>query len=721
MLRAAKQVGRLLLLCCLLCVEVRGKSRVPPLIERVYSYASENGMSIGHFESEMYLKFTIDNNRRNMAMRLIPFVGKQERGKRSYMGEGTARWSYTAPGIIDRKETAFYCTMPYVHGMQDVLTAIANVSVYSPTLLHDRLLSPMHRKNHRFYRYKRTASYWVNGSNVVRFLIRPKVFNMQLVKGYMDVDEETGRVRTFYCEYNYNTQHITVSVELGTSGSESLLPKHIHLTSSFRFLGNSSRSEFSMTFNYHNLLPYDRELVQRALRQRGYDLSYLYHLNSDSTATEHSPEHFDSRRPVKLTAKEDSILRDYTDRTAVVDTLHTADTVKQRRNIHLGNIEDMFLGSHYVRLGLHGTVRIPPLVTPSMLEWSNRKGLSLRTSFRFNTTWQGERSLAATLRLGYNFRRREFYWKLPADLVFAPRHNGTLHLEAGNGNRIYNSAQAEEVREQLSKDYRYDSLLNAFNQYRFDYYNDLFAKISLSYDPVTGLHTRLGLVYHERRLTDWNEEAGKYGIGRTYRSLAPNVYLEWTPGLYYWRNGKQKKPLFTKWPTFSAEYEKGVTAAGCHNKYERWEFETKYRINLYALRTVYLRIGGGLYTDRSSTHFVDYSNFHYSSLPGTWNDHMNGQFESLDSRWYNESEYYARACASYESPMLLFSYIRPLTQYVKRERIYCNLLTVHALKPYTEIGYSIATHLFDIGIFAGVANRKAISFGWSFALRLFED
>ncbi len=721
MLHAAKSAVCIVLWCFAATSLAARKDKIQPIIEKVYSYTTVNQLEIGRYESEMYLKFCIDNERRNIGMRLIPFIGKQERGKRSYLGESIVRYTYAAPGITDRKEIAFYSTMPYIHSLKDVFIARTNISIYSSALLGDKLLSPMNRKNKAFYKYKKAYSYTMNGKKVTRIRIIPKVLNMQLVKGYMDVEEESGRVKTFHCEYNYNTQRSAATVEMGESGLASLLPKSMDIVSGYRFLKNSSQYRLLVDFNYSSIEPYKKENIEKTLKRNGHDLTYMYKLNTDTTATEHSTTYFDHKRTVALTAKEDSILKEFLSTQAGKDSLKTIGQDKQHRQNRKINIEDMFLGSHYVHVGLHKLVRIPPVISPSMVEWSNRKGLSLRTKLQFRSEQENGENLVANLHLGYNFKRKEFYWKTPTYILFAPRHNGTLHLEMGNGNRIYNSTQAEEVRERLSKDMRYDSLLTVFNQYAFNYYNDLYAKAALSYELLNGLTTRLGLVYHERKLIGWNEEAGKNGIDKRYRSMAPNVYLEWTPGQYFYREGNSKKVIFSKWPTFSAEYEKGITALNCHNKYERWELEAKHRIDLYALRKLYLRIGGGLYTDKSNTHFVDYSNFHYSSLPNSWDDSMNGQFESLDSRWYNESEYYARACASYESPMLLFSCVRPLTQYIKRERIYCNLLSVHALNPYTEIGYSIATHLFDIGLFIGSANRKSVSFGWSFALKIFED
>jgi hypothetical protein len=725
MLRGAKiSVSQARFFCLLLFLLVmqngRSEKRIPPLVNRVFSFVDDNQLKIGHLDSKIYFKFHMQNERKNIAMRLIPFIGRQERGKHSYFGESAFKFSYTAPGILDKKQIALYSTMPYLRNLQDLMVASVNMTIYQPTLLRDRILSPMNKRNKKYYRYRLDSTFYEDGRIIQRIRISPRIFNMQLVKGYMDVVSTTGEVRRFVSNFNYNTQHFTTIVELGENGLEKLLPKHIKQYYNFNFFKNSSSCFVDIFCNYENVLPYDEEAVKAVLKKNGFDLTFLNKLNTDSTETERNVSFFKKERPLPLTFSEDSIYKVYTDGINNQDTVKVAE--KKPKNIFSESLEDLFLGSHYVHFGSRELLRLPPIITPSMLEWSNRKGLSLKAQIRLTCALNKGRQLITNLHLGYNFRKNEFYWKTPTDLLFAPKHNGVFHVEVGNGNKTYNSDQAEEVRKHLSNKLEYDSLLNAFNRYTFNYYNDFFAKTSVSYELINGLTGKLGLVYHERKLTNWNEEAGKNGINKKYRSLAPNIYLEWTPGLYYYWRKERKQKLFTKWPTFSAEYERGVTAFNCHNKYERWEFETKQKINLYALRSLYLRMGGGFYTRKTNTYFVDYSNFHYNSLPSSWLDEMNGQFEALDSRWYNESEYYARACISYESPMLIFSRIKPLTQYIKRERIYCNLLSVHALNPYVEMGYSISTHLFDAGIFMGSSNNKGgISFGWNFALRFFEN
>ena len=723
MLLAAKIPFRVLLVIAswLFITTIRaGNQNLPPLIQKVFSYTERNQLKIGYFESDIYLKFHMENVRRNMAMHFIPFVGKQERGQRSYIGESALRFSYTAPGIIDQKEIAFTSTMPYLKNMRDLFLTNLNISIYEPTLLRDRILSPIHRKNQYYYDYLEEFTFDQDGESFCRLSIRSKVHNMQLVKGYMDIVVATGRIATLYCEYTYNaTQHFTIKAEMGEDGLASLLPKKMEVSFNFKFLNNSSNIHIDALFKHSNIRPYNKQEVESLLAQSKHDLTSLYSLHTDTSSTLEGRPYFDLHRPIPLTTNEDSLYEAFQRTQSPTDTLLNGNT-DEDEGIRL-NVEDILLSSHYLHFGPKGRIRIPPIITPSMAEWSNRKGLSLRTKLQLRYENNKGHQFLTDVHLGYNFKRKEFYWKTPISYTFSPHHNGTIHFEVGNGNRIYNSAQAEDVREQLSKDYRYDSLLNVFNGYSFNYYHDFYSKLGSSYDPLPGLRLKLELVYHNRTLVEWNEEAEKNGLDHRIKSLAPRIYVEWTPSLYYrWQNNRPQ-PVFSHWPTLSAEYERGLRTASFSSSYDRWEFEAKYRMQLYALRQIYLRAGGGFFTNRHSTYFVDYSNFSYNSLPSTWSDKMNGQFESLDSRWYNESEYYVRACASYESPMLLFSNLRPLTQYIKKERVYCNLLSVHALNPYMEWGYSVATHLFDVGIFAGLANKKSLSIGWSFSLNLFND
>lgn len=710
-----------------LVLSAKDTRQTPQIVDWIYTYRQRNGLKIGHFVSDIYIKFRMENDRHNVAMRIIPFVGKQERGKKSYLGESFVRMAYTAPGILDKKEIAFYSTMPYMRNIRDVAMASMELSIYDPTLLKDRILSPLNYRNRNYYKYELDTLVQFEGRTLRRVRFRPRVYNMQLVEGYLDVVPLTGEVRLFCFRFCYNMENISGTITLGDEGLAKLLPKDIFLQFGYKFLKNSSLSSLSAHCDYHNLLQYNKKDVQRVFRTNGQDLTFLKRLSVDSAQTNNSLQYFEANRPFTLSSADDSVYAAYQRRHISMDSLgrlhrdSLAKGLAKEKVMFSDRVEDALLGSHYISLGPADLLRLPPIITPSMFEWSNRKGLSLKTKIRFSSDFKKGHNLTANLYLGYNFRNNEFFFKTPTYWTFAPRHNGQFQIEFGKGNPLYNSQQADDIRKHLSSNMQYDSLLNVFNRYHFNYYKDYYGKVAFAYEILNGLNVRLQAVYHDRRLQEWNKVADQNGMDREYRSFAQNLRVEWTPGLFYYINRNQKRPLFSHWPTFIAEWERGIHAFGCDNRYERWEFETNYRINLYALRSITLKAGGGFYSTRHQSYFVDYENFRYNSLPDSWLDVMMGQFEALDQNWYNESPYYIRLCGSYESPMLLFSRIKIFTKYIKRERIYCNLLNVHALYPYTEAGYSVSTHLFDFGGFVGATRKGNLSFGWKLVLRFLED
>ena len=250
--------------------------------------------------------------------------------------------------------------MPYLQNLQDLMAASINMTIYQPTLLRDRILSPMNRRNRNYYYYRLDSTFCENDRIIQRIKISPRIFNMQLVKGYMDVVSTTGEVRRFVCSFNYNMQHFSTIVELGDKGLERLLPKHIKQYYDFKFFKNSSSCFFDVLCNYENLIPYDEKAVKNLLNKNGLDLTFLNRLNIDSTQTERGISFFSNQRPFPLTNLEDSIYNDY------MGNLDKKEIDKKQKNIFSESLEDLFLGSHYVHLGSRDLLRLPPIITPSM-------------------------------------------------------------------------------------------------------------------------------------------------------------------------------------------------------------------------------------------------------------------------------------------------------------------------------------------------------------------
>lgn len=206
----------------------------------------------------------------------------------------------------------------------------------------------------------------------------------------------------------------------------------------------------------------------------------------------------------------------------------------------------------------------------------------------------------------------------------------------------------------------------------------------------------------------------------SYNSFAPRVRVTWTPGQYYYMSGDRKINLYSKYPTVSVDWERGLSGI-MHStgKYERIEVDFQHNIPLGLMRDIYYRLGWGAFTNQKELYFVDFANLARSNLPVGWNDEIGGVFQLLDGRWYNSSREYVRGHFTYEAPFLLLRHLKKYTQYVLNERLYLNALVVPHLNPYLEVGYGIGTHVFDFGVFASFANWKYQEMGVKFTFELF--
>ena len=140
---------------------------------------------------------------------------------------------------------------------------------------------------------------------------------------------------------------------------------------------------------------------------------------------------------------------------------------------------------------------------------------------------------------------------------------------------------------------------------------------------------------------------------------------------------------------------------------------------LPSLRILNMRAGTGFYTRRNTRYFVDFANFRDNNLPSGWEDDWAGQFQLLNSMWYNQSNYYVRGHMSYDSPMLLLSYLPLVGRYLEVERIYVSALSIAHTRPYMELGYGFTNRYFSAALFTNLLGGKIQEFGCQFTVELF--
>ncbi|MCC8155188.1 MAG: DUF5686 family protein, partial [Tannerellaceae bacterium] len=263
-------------------------------------------------------------------------------------------------------------------------------------------------------------------------------------------------------------------------------------------------------------------------------------------------------------------------------------------------------------------------------------------------------------------------------------------------------------------------------QYFRHYYVDLRHNIELFH----GFQVVAGASYHKRlavkkgSAVDGNiEEDIKDLMNNKYNDFTPLVRLTYTPRQYYRMDGKRKDYVYSYFPTTTIEIARGIpNVLGSTGNYTRLEGHINQSIRIGLLRRFNYYLGAGMFTLKKSAYFADFEFFRRRHFPDSWGDQIGGAFNLLAGEWYNASDRYLQAHFMYQSPFILFQLfnVKAAARYVISERLYFSTVTTPVLPQYSEIGYGIGNHIFNVAVFAGFQKAEYQGIGLKFAFELFQ-
>lgn len=657
-------LGIFLCMPSIVFAKVAGDSLV---IDRLFSYQRNLAPSLAGFTDDFYLKYTFRTVRRNPTLIFVPSMYSIARGSRNYIGENVGRITFRSIDDFSIEQRTLKSTIPGNRLAMDVMMRFVIPNLYGKSLFDKYMLSPFNYDNRIFYRYR--ISFSSSGDVCVTFT--PRLSNTQLVEGYAFVDRLTGRILRTRFHGEYDMMSFEVNVVMGAQdGPHALLPVRCDSRATFRFMGNDLRVRFYVDFGVK--------------------------LPAGPAAAELSA---DSLRPVPLDRMEAGIYEEHKPRPAVADSSEKKPERKGRKIADKAwNAIDDFLLSRQRADMKNASVTLSPLFNPLYISYSNSRGLAYKMDIGARYTFSNNRILSLAPRLGYNFKIKKFFFSVPLRYTFSLRRNGWVELSWANGNRITNSSVLDMIKEE-------DRDTIDFTALNLDYFDDEQLSLTGNLRLTERIEVAVGCNYHRRTAVD---KASMRAAGKPteYSSFAPFVKLTVSP--------------YPSGPTFTANYERSLTdVLGSNIKYERWEFDASMKKELASLRQLNIRAGGGFYTNKSSDYFVDFSNFHADYIPGGWNDDMAGDFQLLNSQWYNASRYYFRVNASYSSPLLLLTWIPFVGRYIETERLYASSLQIEHTRPYTELGYGLTNRYFSVGLFCSFLNGDFHEIGSKFSFELF--
>ena len=660
--------GVLLSMAC----TTHAKEKNDSILPRIFNYRKNVTRQLDYMEDNVYAKFRFNVEKRNAILWLIPSMYVLVKDPREYIRESYSKVKIRGHNDYDFNDQVLTGTVRRNRRAMPTLRDYMMPKIYDIDLYDGYILSPFNKTNRFFYHY--TEKLLDDGTTRLDF--RPKLYNTQLLNGYAIVETETGRIIRTTLNGEFDMITFRTEIQQGT-----LVPQKCVTAATFRFMGNRISAIFDASYHCQTTLP-------------------------DSLEGVSSREMMDTLRAIPLTETDKRIYEAYDlehqPDTTVVDT--TAQEEKKSFPHLLKKIIWDTIGDQLVTPidaeSKSAEFYLSPIINPLYLRYSDSRGVSYKMKLRTRYTFSPHRYLTLNPTFGYNFKQRQFYFTAPLRMTYNPKRNGYAEIVWGNGNRISNSSVADQIRREYGDTIDFSGLdIDKFTDNHVQVFNNI-----MLFDWID---IETGIVYHQRKALN-KEVMKQYGVPTEYRSFAPTIAIKLSP----WLN---------KGPVFAIDYERSFKNIFESNiAYERWEFDGQWKIRLPGLRLLNLRSGYGFYTDRNENYFLDYANFRDNNLPEDWDDDWSGDFQLLDSRIYNESNYYIRGNISYETPLLFATWLPYLGKYIEKERLYVSNVLLEHTRPYMELGYGFTNRYISVGLFASFLNVKFKEVGISFDFELFK-
>ncbi len=657
------------------CIVFAEDDDIIQTLDHIRQYQQSRQDSIREIEDNVYAKYRFNVEKRNPTMWLIPTLYVMAKDEREYIRESYNRVSFTDAHHYEIKNQLLSGTIRRQRKAIPTLLDFLTPNIYDIALYDDHVLSPFNKINRRFYRYQQKT---INDS-ITRLEFRPKLYNTQLVNGYALVETSTGRIIRTLLNGEYDMLTYRTEIQQGEEGGRSLMPRRCSTTATFKFMGNRISTFFDALYNSPIQIP-------------------------DSLEDNENRELMDSIRPIPLSETDKRIYQAYDKRNEEAEMISDSlakDTTEQHTNVLKKIFWDTIgydLVTPIAAESKSAEFKLSPIINPLYVRYSQSRGISYKMTLRSRYTFSPHRYLDFDPNFGYNFKQRRFYFTAPLQMTYNPKRNGYAVLEWGNGNIISNATVMNALNEihQDTIDFRGMDL---------DMFDNNYIRMFNNIMLFDWLDVESGLVYHWRQ--SLNREMMRYfGAPEVYKSLALSLGIRLTP----WQTG----------PVLSFDWERSFKNVFQSNiQYERFELDATMKYKILGIRYLNFRFGCGFYTNKNENYFLDFTHFTDNNLPEGFEDEWSGDFELLDSRWYNESNYYVRANASYDSPLMVATCIPYLGKYIERERFYFSSALVEHTRPYFELGYSFTNRYISAGLFASFLNTEFQRIGLDVEFELF--
>ena len=746
----------------------KGEDRAYRIMRNAIARAPYHANQVSEYSAEVYLKGSFDVVKISRVMRGMAGQGlKNVKEGENYMQESWNEIEFTAPGKYEQRVIKQLSSMPDVgEGGGDVAEnamRLVNINIYDIGALGGLIISPLSPGAFSHYRFRYEGYTEVAGRIINKIRITPMRRSQQLVSGHIFIAEDYWNVhgldisgsmnivvgidfnlQTDYGEVKENvwmpTSH-RITFDMGLAGSRAKM-RYVSSVDYKRIVENTSLRAPAPTTAPAPGVPQkkvtNREAYRAARqatkeieapRRESLDLTEEFADNFkvtvDTTALAPDPEFWDRVRPIALEPAE---LEGYRNRGVAATT--APDTTSTRRGSSIF-LKVLTGGGKPLRLGEKGGEFVWHGIMPSRDGFNTVDGyyfglapVSWRKTFGVGAAGTGTPKAILTIKPEaiWAINRHVFMGELTSGLKFAPSRRGEFNLGVGSVSRDFNGGGGGI----LPLENTVASLF--FRRNYLKLYQDNFVEAAGSIDPVNGLTLSAGAKYsHRSGLENTSDYSFFYRDSRAYTpnfvledhtAAIFNVGLSYTPRLYY-RIGSdgRRQPVRSSWPTFFAEWQKGVKGLwGSSTDFDHIGGGLRQNISPGPGQLLRYYVRGGAFVNKRSLHFPDFRHFAGGDIPLQNRSIMSGpEFRLLPYYRYSTGDSYIQAHVSYQARFILLKLLPWFSNRLWMEGLQLNYLTTPTLRNYTELGYTIGLFL-QAGVFVGFEGLKYRSVGVKLSL-----
>lgn len=668
---------------------------------------------IDNYHSQVYLKGKSEVLKKNILYTYAPdFFYLNKKNDNSFV-ESIINVHYTSPDYFTQEIKALNGYQMNAEDILERIMPLLNVNIYNETLFDNQLLLPNNKNIFRYYQFEYMNYVDTINYKIHQIKIIPKRNSQKLASGYFYIVDNLWTISQIDLSGRTELSDFHISIEFGLPHNNFLLPLKSNIVLHLNLLGNEVVNTYYAWFQYESIKPHNWQKKESIL---SYDLSAYFSEQKDSLPIIHDSLFWKERRPIPLTNQEETLYETQLRIQNEADSLAIEKSKRKTWNYSRGILSPKKV--HYNNLSL----TYSGLINPLKLSYSKMDGVVYWQQFRLIKNSANGQLLLFQPDIGFLLQKDEIYFNIPAEWVFNPKRFGRVGLSVANGNQSFNSKTLEKINEIMPDSIDFDDL-------NIDYFRHYHLELQGDYEITNGLLLQGRLDY------DWylpvnntGDQSDSYPeikediqdlITDQYRTFSPVIGLSWTPGQYYRYNRERKEYLDSKFPTFSAEYARGIEGVFKSNSdYERIEVDIQQKIPVGLMRSFHYYVGAGWFTNARSVYFADFKKFRRRNIPQSWDDPLGGIFHLLPGAWYNAANSYYQAHFMYESPFALLQLFKGVNQEVLQERIYLSQLHTPVLPSYTELGYSLGNFLGNAGVFFSFNKAKFSSVGFKLAFDL---